>query len=129
MARVGDCEIQKGYWYREENRSQVNRPPGGRIAAEIKIIGQAARRLEDIPQAPLAGCFSGLAAALTLFAPASLKRSSLYRRTQAGLRYLSYKSWKIDFLRWFSPSLGVLLLGAAGVVFFLAMTLSPQPYY
>jgi hypothetical protein len=70
-----------------------------------------------------------LAAALTLFAPASLKRSSLYRRTQAGLRYLSYKSWKIDFLRWFSPSLGVLLLGAAGVVFFLAMTLGPQPYY
>lgn len=69
----------------------------------------------------------------------------------AGLRYLSYRSFHVRALSWYSPVLGVMLLGIVGVVYFLgmralifiyaydlcfkltdiitAMTLGPQPYY
>jgi Ferric reductase like transmembrane component len=47
----------------------------------------------------------------------------------AACRYLSYKGWKVNLLHWYTPPLGIALLGAVGVVFFLAMTLGPQPYY
>ncbi|KAF5863478.1 hypothetical protein ETB97_009979 [Aspergillus alliaceus] len=32
-------------------------------------------------------------------------------------------------MRYFSPSLGVIILGAIGTIFFFAMTLGPKPYY
>ena len=66
----------------------------------------------------------------------------------AGLRYLSYRSFYIRAFSWYSPVLGVIILGLAGFVYFmgmrihpysgaqgkrltpyLAMTLGPQPYY
>ncbi|KAJ5632789.1 hypothetical protein N7490_009128 [Penicillium lividum] len=59
--------------------------------------------------------------------PRSAKKSSIWLRPLAFLRFLSYKSWRIG--GWNSQSLGVFLLGAAGLIFFLAMTLGPHPYY
>lgn len=59
--------------------------------------------------------------------PRSAKKSPIWWRPLAFLRFLSYKSWRIG--GWNSQSLGVFLLGAAGLVFFLAMTLGPHPYY
>lgn len=49
--------------------------------------------------------------------PRSAKKSPIWLRPLAFLRFLSYKSWRIG--GWNSQSLGVVLLGAAGLVFFL----------
>lgn len=58
--------------------------------------------------------------------PRSVKKSRIWSRPLAFLRFLSYKSWRTG--RWNSQSLGVILLGAAGLVFFLGkknLALSP----
>lgn len=55
---------------------------------------------------------------LLKYAPVQLKRSALWRKTAAGLRYLAYRGFQLPALRYWSPSLGVLLLGIAGMVFF-----------
>ena len=55
---------------------------------------------------------------LLKYAPVQLKRSALWRKTAAGLRYLAYRGFQWPALRYWSPSLGVLLLGIAGFVFF-----------
>ncbi|PYH43009.1 ferric reductase family protein [Aspergillus saccharolyticus JOP 1030-1] len=47
----------------------------------------------------------------------------------AFIRYLSYRGFHIRALGWNSAPLGVLLLGAAGAVYFCCMVLIPQPYY
>jgi hypothetical protein len=73
--------------------------------------------------------FFTLGALTRYILPASVRRSNLYQRVLAGCRYLSYKSWKISLLSWYSPPLGVWLVGALGLVFFLCMTLVPRPYY
>ncbi|PLB50616.1 hypothetical protein P170DRAFT_354402 [Aspergillus steynii IBT 23096] len=65
----------------------------------------------------------------SLYAPSSLKGSTPWRKVSAAGRYLSYKSFRVPVLRYWSPSLGVILLGCAGFVFFFAMTLGPKPYY
>ena len=70
-----------------------------------------------------------LAYIIKRLAPASFRRSSVYRRVVAGCRYLSYKSCRISFLHWYSPSAGVWLVGALGVIFFFSMTLAARPYY
>lgn len=66
---------------------------------------------------------------LIKYAPAQLKKSVLWQKATAGLRYLAYRGYEMPVLRYWSPSLGVILLGLAGTVFFFAMTLGPKPYY
>jgi ferric-chelate reductase len=51
----------------------------------------------------------------------------LLRRCSDSIRYLEYKSFRI--LVWVTPSLGVLLLLGAGIIYFSALTLGPRPYY
>ncbi|EAW13403.1 ferric reductase family protein [Aspergillus clavatus NRRL 1] len=63
------------------------------------------------------------------YAPPWIKRTAIWRRVAAVLRYLSYKGYQMSALHYRSPSLGVILLGLVGVVFFFAMTLGPRPYY
>ena len=41
-----------------------------------------------------------------------------WRRFTAVLRYLSYRSFRLESLAWESPPLGVMLLIVAGVVYF-----------
>lgn len=47
----------------------------------------------------------------------------------ARIRWLSYRNWRIDSLNWNSAPLGVLLLGAVGMIYFFCMALGPKPYY
>lgn len=44
--------------------------------------------------------------------------TSFFTRVLAGLRYLSYHGFRIEKLGWNSAPIGVLLLGAAGTVYF-----------
>ncbi|KAJ5698008.1 hypothetical protein N7462_000013 [Penicillium macrosclerotiorum] len=53
----------------------------------------------------------------------------LWRRLIAMVRYLSYRGFYVKALQWNSAPLGLLLLGAAGAVYFFCMDLIPQPYY
>ncbi|KAK0759361.1 hypothetical protein N5P37_007549 [Trichoderma harzianum] len=55
--------------------------------------------------------------------------SSPWQKVIAVTRYLSYRGFHVKALRWNSAPLGLLLLGAAGTVFFFCMDLIPQPYY
>jgi hypothetical protein len=57
------------------------------------------------------------------------KRLSIWRKLVSGIRYLSYRGFHVQQLRWNSAPLGVLLLGAAGTFFFFCMDLAPKPYY
>ncbi|KAJ5273511.1 hypothetical protein N7478_008636 [Penicillium angulare] len=66
---------------------------------------------------------------LVRYSPDWLKRTPVWRGIASMSRYLSYRGYSIPKLRYWSPSLGVLLLGMAGTGFFLGMTLGPQPYY
>ncbi|KAJ5338217.1 hypothetical protein N7452_004945 [Penicillium brevicompactum] len=68
-----------------------------------------------------------LARLISKATPQGVKQKSLWSRLVAALRFISYKSWRIG--SWNTHSLGAYLLAAAGVVFFLAMTLGPRPYY
>lgn len=54
---------------------------------------------------------------MSQISPESLKKRSIWLRPLAFLRYLSYKTWRIA--GWNSQSLGVFLLGGAGLVYFL----------
>ncbi|USP80904.1 hypothetical protein yc1106_08178 [Curvularia clavata] len=54
---------------------------------------------------------------------------SLWRRSVAGIRYLSYRGFHVRQLQWNSAPVGVLLLGAAGTIYFFCMDLAPQPFY
>jgi hypothetical protein len=44
----------------------------------------------------------------------------------AGLRYLSYRSFYVQAFSWYSPVLGVILLGLAGFIYFMGRWTSPQ---
>ncbi|OJJ33220.1 hypothetical protein ASPWEDRAFT_43295 [Aspergillus wentii DTO 134E9] len=66
---------------------------------------------------------------LSKYAPVSLKKSGAWRKATATMRYLAYKGFRMPALRYWSPSLGVILLGVVGTVFFFAMILGPKPYY
>ncbi|CEN59848.1 hypothetical protein ASPCAL02289 [Aspergillus calidoustus] len=61
------------------------------------------------------------------YTPRRLNRTTGWARITALFRFLSYRSWRVA--GWNTQSLGGLLLAGAGVVFFLAMTLGPRPYY
>ncbi|KAK6412656.1 hypothetical protein LTR95_017942, partial [Oleoguttula sp. CCFEE 5521] len=62
-------------------------------------------------------------------APRAVQETSIVRRKTALYRFLSYRSFRLSALNWNSAPLGVLLLGLVGTIFFLCMTLLPQPYY
>ncbi len=47
----------------------------------------------------------------------------LSKRSMAALRYLTYRSYHIRAFGWYSPPLGVILLGLVGVTFFFGMIL------
>ncbi|BCR87148.1 ferric reductase family protein [Aspergillus chevalieri] len=66
---------------------------------------------------------------LAKYAPVQVKRSAAWKKATAGLRYLAYRGYELPVVRYWSPSLGVILLGLAGTVFCFAMTLGPKPYY
>ncbi|KAF9250963.1 hypothetical protein DTO027I6_4482 [Penicillium roqueforti] len=66
---------------------------------------------------------------LVRFAPDRVKRTRPWRMFTSASRYLSYRGYRLPALRYWSPALGVVILGAVGAVFFFAMTLGPQPYY
>ncbi|EPS31136.1 hypothetical protein PDE_06091 [Penicillium oxalicum 114-2] len=53
----------------------------------------------------------------------------LWQKCIAMIRYLSYRGFHIKSLQWNSAPVGILLLGAAGAVYFFCMDLIPQPYY
>ncbi|KAF7959075.1 hypothetical protein EAE96_002592 [Botrytis aclada] len=55
--------------------------------------------------------------------------SLIWRRGVALIRYLSYRGFRIEALRWNSAPVGVLLLGAIGTIYFFCMDLIPSPYY
>ncbi|KAF2167397.1 hypothetical protein M409DRAFT_66013 [Zasmidium cellare ATCC 36951] len=63
------------------------------------------------------------------FLPKVASQSGLARRVKRVARYLSYRNFRISFLDWNSAPLGLLLLGSVGLIYFLCMTLVPQPYY
>ncbi|KAF2117467.1 ferric reductase like transmembrane component-domain-containing protein [Lophiotrema nucula] len=54
---------------------------------------------------------------------------SIWRKSIATLRYLAYRGFHVRALGWNSASVGVLLLGLVGTVFFFCMDLAPKPYY
>ncbi|KAI1205202.1 putative FRE ferric reductase-like transmembrane component [Annulohypoxylon truncatum] len=72
-------------------------------------------------------CFIGFCS--QRFAPASLREKAWWRKLVASIRFLAYRRYDAAATRWRMPSLGVSLLMITGAVFFLAMTLGPQPYY
>ncbi|KAK5110267.1 hypothetical protein LTR62_006120 [Meristemomyces frigidus] len=61
--------------------------------------------------------------------PSLSQQSPVLRRLAATTRYLSYRTFRLEALNWNSAPLGVLLLGLAGTLYFMCMTLVPQPYY
>ncbi|CAH0021238.1 unnamed protein product [Clonostachys rhizophaga] len=68
-----------------------------------------------------------IAYVLSAILPTSWRRSRGWRRLLSGTRFLSYTSFHVR--GWSTPSIGICLLGAVGLVYFLAMTLGPKPYY
>ncbi|KAL4860645.1 hypothetical protein BDV12DRAFT_94203 [Aspergillus spectabilis] len=102
------CAYKSGYWvnwYQADHRYALPTVAFFLVAIALFTIGH-------------------LAAVLT---PRRLKRTAAWSRLTAVFRFLSYRNWRI--WQWNTQSLGGLLLAAAGVVFFLAMTLGPHPYY
>lgn len=84
------------------------------------------------------------------FSPEWAKRTRVWRTTTSLSRYMAYRGFCLPGLRYWSPSLGVIVLGIVGATFFFgvfnswtedhrdqivltqssaAMTLGPQPYY
>ncbi|KXG53885.1 Riboflavin synthase-like beta-barrel [Penicillium griseofulvum] len=66
---------------------------------------------------------------LVRLAPDRVKRTRLWRMFTSASRYLSYRGYRLSALQYWSPALGVVILGAIGTIFFFGMTLGPQPYY
>ncbi|KAI5862495.1 putative FRE ferric reductase-like transmembrane component [Durotheca rogersii] len=62
-------------------------------------------------------------------APTSLRNRGWWNKGLAGVRFLAYRRYETPAIRWRMPSLGVGVLLTAGFLFFLLMTLGPQPYY
>ncbi|KAL6702816.1 hypothetical protein ACN47E_000902 [Coniothyrium glycines] len=56
-------------------------------------------------------------------------RSKTISKPLAMIRYLSYRGFHVPRLQWNSAPVGVLLLGAVGIIFFFSMDLAPKPYY
>lgn len=63
------------------------------------------------------------------FAPASLRARPGWQKLVAIFRFSTYRRYEIKALRYWTPTIGVMILLATGFLFFLLMTLGPQPYY
>ncbi|KAJ9225469.1 hypothetical protein DTO169C6_2202 [Paecilomyces variotii] len=59
----------------------------------------------------------------------SIVSSRFLSRPLAIFRFFSYRSFAIKSLGWYSPTLGVILIGCAAWVYFGILTLGPKPYY
>jgi hypothetical protein len=104
------CEYQQGYWrfwYELDHRYALPT-----VALFLAVIV-----LASIPYL------------LAPFVSTKTTRFPLARKLRALARYASYRSFRIPLLNWNSAPLGVLFLGAVGVVFFFSMVLGPRPYY
>ncbi|KUJ13839.1 uncharacterized protein LY89DRAFT_708955 [Mollisia scopiformis] len=53
----------------------------------------------------------------------------IWQKSIAAVRYLSYRGFHVKAIRWNSATVGILLLGFAGTVFFFCMELAPGVYY
>lgn len=73
--------------------------------------------------------FFAIGALGDLIVPTSVRRWAAYRKVRSSARFLAYRCFRIPFLTWYSPSLGRILIGALGFVFFMSMTLGKRPYY
>lgn len=62
---------------------------------------------------------------LVRFAPDRVKRTRPWRMFTAASRYLSYRGYRLPALRYWSPALGVVILGAVGAVFFFGGWFGP----
>lgn len=49
---------------------------------------------------------------------ASSRKPSIWAKVLAGLRYLSYRGFRVGKLGWNTAPIGVLLLGAVGTIYF-----------
>ncbi|KAL4814903.1 ferric reductase like transmembrane component-domain-containing protein [Aspergillus spinulosporus] len=63
------------------------------------------------------------------YAPARVRRSSLWQKGTAAGRFFSYKGFRIPGVGFWAGSAGIAGLIGVGAVFFFAMTLGPRPYY
>lgn len=55
---------------------------------------------------------------LVRFSPDWVKRTRIWRATTSVSRYISYRGYRFPVVRYWSPSLGVIVLGLVGAVFF-----------
>jgi hypothetical protein len=58
-----------------------------------------------------------------------IRRSPFGKRILGSYRYLSYRSYYLRTFDWYSPSLGVILIGVIGSVFTMTLLLAVKPYY
>ncbi|KAI5814669.1 ferric reductase NAD binding domain-containing protein [Pyronema omphalodes] len=66
---------------------------------------------------------------LSRISNARIRRSHLGKRVLGSYRYLSYRSWYLRAFDWYSPSLGIILIGVIGFVFSITLLLAVKPYY
>jgi predicted ferric reductase len=64
-----------------------------------------------------------------LWASDSIRTRKVVRTPTAIARFLSYRAYRVPGLNWSSAPLGILLLGAVGMIYFFCMTLGPKPFY
>ncbi|CAG8225931.1 unnamed protein product [Penicillium olsonii] len=70
-----------------------------------------------------------IANVLVRISPDAVKRTPPWRMFTSVSRYFSYRGHRLPALRYWSPALGVVILGLVGAAFFFGMVLGPQPYY
>ncbi|KAH8684246.1 ferric reductase [Tricladium varicosporioides] len=58
-----------------------------------------------------------------------LRGNNSWQKVVGTVRYLSNKTFRVQALGWYSSSMGAILLGLAGVMYFFSLTLGPKPYY
>jgi ferric-chelate reductase len=74
------------------------------VLAFITLFG-AVKRLSVVAQRPAAR--------------EKLRDSAVGKRVLAGWGYLSYRAYHVSAFDWYSPPLGVMVVGVIGVVFFM----------
>lgn len=75
----------------------------------------------------IAACAAGFGA--LRYAPPRLRRKPSWQKLVALVRFSTYRRYEVKPLGYQTPTIGVMLLLAFGALFFLLMTLVPQPYY
>jgi hypothetical protein len=99
LPTAAECEYQTGhwrFWYQADHVYALNT-----VYFMVATIGVFA-----------------VARMVTMMAPMERGNSVGARRIVAGLRFLGYRSFRLSPVGWYSPPLGVLLLGCAAIVYF-----------